>query len=71
MAAGEDGGWSEPLLVSALGAAGLWLLLPTMRHHITQHPATATPLLQSPPRLGTGANPCVATCPAPWRQVVQ
>jgi hypothetical protein len=39
----------EPLLVSVLDSGclvGLWLLPPTMRHPITQHPATATPLLQ-------------------------
>ena len=49
---------TEPLLVSVLVSGGLaerWLRLPTMRHPITQHPATVTPLLQSPPPLGTGA----------------
>ena len=61
----EDGGVEvgtverEPFLVSVLGwgcLAGLWLRHPTMQQHpITQHPATATPLLQSPPPLGTGA----------------
>ena len=40
----------EPLSVSVsvLGSGclvGLWRLLPTMQHPITQHPATATPLL--------------------------
>ena len=59
----EDGGVEdgtverEPLLVSVLVSgcwAGLGLRLPTMQHPITQHPATATPLLQSHPPLGTG-----------------
>ena len=48
----------EPLSVSVLGSGclvGLWLLLPTMQHPITQHPATATPLLQPYLPLGTGA----------------
>jgi hypothetical protein len=48
----------EPLSDSALGSGclvELWLLLPTMQHPITQDPATATPLLQSRPPLGTGA----------------
>jgi hypothetical protein len=49
----------EPLLVSVLGSGclvGLWLLLPTMQHPITQHPATATPLLQPDLPLGTGVT---------------
>jgi len=49
----------EPLLVSVLVSGclvGLWLLLPTMQHPITQHPATATPLLQPYLPLGTGAT---------------
>jgi hypothetical protein len=46
---------TEPLLASVLGSGslvGLWRLLPTM-----QHPATATPLLQPCPPLGTGVIP--------------
>ncbi len=46
----------EPL--SGLGSGclvGLWRLLPTMQHPITQHPDTATPLLQPYLPLGTGA----------------
>jgi hypothetical protein len=54
-----DGGTGEPepLLVSVLGSgslAGLWQLLPTTRHRITEHPVMATPPLQPYPRLGTG-----------------
>jgi hypothetical protein len=48
----------EPLLVSVSVSGylvGLWLLLPTMQHPITQPPATATPLLQPYQPLGTGA----------------
>jgi hypothetical protein len=48
----------EPLSVSVLGSGclvGLWRLLPTMQHPITQHPDTATPLLQPYLPLGTGA----------------
>ncbi len=49
----------EPLSASVLGSGclvGLWLLLPTMQQHpITQHPDTATPLLQPYLPLGTGA----------------
>jgi hypothetical protein len=51
---------TEPLLalVSGLGSSvGLWRLLPTMQHLPTQHPATATPLLQPYPPLGTGVIP--------------
>jgi hypothetical protein len=51
---------TEPLLalVSGLGSSvGLWRLLPTMQHLPTQHPATATPLLQPHPPLGTGVIP--------------
>jgi hypothetical protein len=57
---GVEGGTveREPLLVSVLDSAclaGLWLLLPTIQRPITQHPATATPLLQPHPQLGIGA----------------
>jgi hypothetical protein len=45
---------SDPVLDSGSWVA-LWLLLLTMQHPITQHPATATPLLQPHPPLGTGA----------------
>jgi hypothetical protein len=48
----------EPLSVSGLGSGclvGLWRLLPTMQHPITQHPDTATPLLQPYLPFGTGA----------------
>jgi hypothetical protein len=40
---------TEPLLASVSGSGYLverWLLLPIMQRPITQHPATATPLLQ-------------------------
>ena len=59
----EDGmaevgtGETEPLLVSVLVSAflaGLWRLLPTMPHLITQHPIMAMPLLQPHLPLGTG-----------------
>ena len=54
-----DGGAGEPepLLVSVSvsgSLAGLWQLLPTTRHRITDHPVMATPPLQPYPRLGTG-----------------
>jgi hypothetical protein len=51
---------TEPLSASVLGlgsSEGLWRTLPTMQHPITRHPATATPLLQPYPPLGTGAIP--------------
>ena len=51
---------TEPLSASVLGlgsSVGLWRLLPTMQHPITRHPATATPLLQPYPPLGTGVIP--------------
>jgi hypothetical protein len=54
-----DGGTEEPgplsVSVSVSGSlAGLWQLLPTTRHRITEHPVMATPPLQPYPRLGTG-----------------
>jgi hypothetical protein len=44
-----DGGTGEPepLLVSVLGSgslAGLWQLLPTTRHRITEHPVWLRPI---------------------------
>jgi hypothetical protein len=50
-------GEPEPLLVSVSvsgSLAGLWQLLHTMPHLITQHPVTATRLLQPYLPLGTG-----------------
>ena len=61
----EDGtaevgtGETEPPLVSVLGLgslAGLWRLLPTMQHPITEHPVMATALLQPYRPLGTGVT---------------
>ena len=54
-----DGGTGEPepLWVSVLGSGslvGLWQLLPTTRHRITEHPVMATLPLQPSPQLGTG-----------------
>ena len=51
---------TEPLSASALAlgfSVGLWRLLPTIQHPIMQRPATATPLLQPYPPLGTGVIP--------------
>ena len=52
-------GETEPRLVSALGSgslAGLWRLLPTMQHPITQRRVMATALLQPYRLLGTGVT---------------
>ena len=47
----------EPLLASVSvsgSSAGLWQLLPTTRHRITEHPVMATPPLQPSRQRGTG-----------------